>query len=75
MSDSFGEIFERIKTEIITAYEAGHARGRLVERERLTANIQRRVADLRVCHKNDYCQEMADHIEGYIEEFLKGTNE
>lgn len=47
----------------------------LGEQARLVANMNRRIADLRICHKKDYCQEMADCLDGYIQEFLDGSNQ
>lgn len=40
------------------------------EQDRIITNIMSRVTDLRFCGKNDNCQEFADLIESYIEEWV-----
>lgn len=65
------------------AYENGYFDGmgqpgkeyitKLVERQtnaRIQARIESRVSDLRGCHKDDTCQELATVIESYIDEWL-----
>ena len=50
-------------------------RFRELERKRIIKNIKSRVGDLRSCHKNDSCQELATLIESYIEEWTEGEQE
>lgn len=44
--------------------------GIAAERKRIRARIQDRINDLRICHKNDECKMLADHIEGYLPEWV-----
>ena len=45
---------------------------RKAERERITKNIESRISDLRACTKQDNCQELANLIESYIQEWTEG---
>jgi hypothetical protein len=54
-----------------TSYYQGRDAGRIEERERITANIRERVADLMLCTKKDTCHELARFIDSYIEEWTE----
>lgn len=50
-------------------YNLGYQAGTLDERERIVKNIKEHIEDLRTCSKKDSCQEFADLIESYVEEW------
>jgi len=58
--------------EDMADFNLGYQAGTLDERERITKNIKDRVDDLRHCGKADNCQEFANLIESYIEEWTNG---
>jgi len=61
-----------LKHDDMADFNLGYQAGTLDERERINKNIKDRVDDLRHCGKADNCQEFANLIESYIEEWTNG---